>query len=332
MRLGARRNEVLYVVKERPSAGRPCLGARRIPSETVFRRLDVRVQATGHGAPVPGQRSSGQASRQAAQVANSSCGIEVAVAQCVALPRRIVRGLRYMLTRRCAQRGFRLRPSDLTTQSFAYALALAMAKTRVEVHAICVMSNHVHLIVTDVEGRLPEFMRELNRPAAKALNASQGPWENLWAAEPYNQVALPTEAELLDKVAYVAANPAWWRVRALGRASSSGCRPKVPWRSRMCTSARRRPTSRHGASRRPAACAGPTRRGVRASRVACSRASTRRARRSRGTAESSSGGKARHRPALRGSYAGHVLANGADVSRVPAGLPQGARCLARRRP
>jgi hypothetical protein len=69
------------------------------------------------------------------------------------------------------------------------------------------MSNHMHIVITDVEGRLPEFMRELNRPTAKALNASQGQWENLWAAEPYNGVVLPTEEELLDKVAYVAANP-----------------------------------------------------------------------------------------------------------------------------
>lgn len=112
-----------------------------------------------------------------------------------------------MLTRRCAQQGFRLRPSDLTTQIFAYALALAMAKTGVEVHAFCVMSNHIHIIVTDVEGTLPEFMRELNRTTAKALNASQGQWENPCAAEPYNEVVLPTEEEFLDKIAYLAANP-----------------------------------------------------------------------------------------------------------------------------
>lgn len=82
-----------------------------------------------------------------------------------------------------------------------------MARTGVEVHAICIMSNHLHIVITDVEGRLPEFMRELNRPTAKALNAAQGQWENLWAAEPYNAVVLPTEEELLEKVAYVAANP-----------------------------------------------------------------------------------------------------------------------------
>lgn len=125
----------------------------------------------------------------------------------VALPRRIVAGMQYLLTRRCAHRGFRLRPSDLTTQIFGYALALAMARTGVEVHAICVMSDHMHLVITDVHGRLPEFMRELNRMTAKALNAAQGQWENLWSVEPYNAVTLPTEDELLDKVSYVAANP-----------------------------------------------------------------------------------------------------------------------------
>jgi len=140
-------------------------------------------------------------------VRESSSGTDVAAVHVVALPRRIVAGLRYLLTRRCAHRGFRLRPSDLTTQIFAYALALAMAKTGVQVHAICVMSNHLHIVITDVEGRLPEFMRELNRPTAKALNAAHGECENVWAAEPYNAVVLPTEEELLDKVAYVAANP-----------------------------------------------------------------------------------------------------------------------------
>ncbi len=136
-----------------------------------------------------------------------SSGTDVAEVRVVALPRRIVAGLRYLLTRRCAHRGFRLRPSDLTTQIFAYALALAMARTGVQVHAICVMSNHLHIVVTDVEGRLPEFMQELNRSTAKALNAAHGECENLWAAEPYHAEELPTEEELLDKVAYVAANP-----------------------------------------------------------------------------------------------------------------------------
>jgi hypothetical protein len=49
-----------------------------------------------------------------------------------------------MVTRRCSQRTFRLRPSALTNQIFKYCIGLAQAKTGVAVHAACVMSNHHH--------------------------------------------------------------------------------------------------------------------------------------------------------------------------------------------
>jgi hypothetical protein len=40
-----------------------------------------------------------------------------------------------------------------------------------------VMSNHHHLVVTDRRGALPDFLRELHRLTAKAINASQGQWK-----------------------------------------------------------------------------------------------------------------------------------------------------------
>jgi putative transposase len=79
--------------------------------------------------------------------------------------------------------------------------------TGVVVHAVCVMSNHHHLVVTDPRGVLPEFLRELHRLTAKAINASQGQWENLWAAEPCNAARLVTDHDVEDKIAYVVANP-----------------------------------------------------------------------------------------------------------------------------
>jgi REP element-mobilizing transposase RayT len=125
----------------------------------------------------------------------------------VAHPRRIVPGETYLVTRRCYQRTFRRRPRDETNQIFMYCLAFAMQKTGVLLHAACVMSNHHHLVVTDPQGLLPEFLRELHRLTAKAINASQGQWENLWAAEPCNVVRLVTDDDVEDKIAYVAANP-----------------------------------------------------------------------------------------------------------------------------
>jgi putative transposase len=125
----------------------------------------------------------------------------------MAHPRRVVPGETYLITRRCYQRTFRLRPCAETNRIFLYCLAFAAQRTGVVLHAVCVMSNHHHLVVTDVRGVLPEFLRELHRLTAKAINASQGQWENLWAAEPCNAVRLVTDGDVEDKIAYVVANP-----------------------------------------------------------------------------------------------------------------------------
>jgi REP element-mobilizing transposase RayT len=125
----------------------------------------------------------------------------------MAFPRPIRPLVTYMLTRRCYQRTFRLRPSEETNQIFLYSLAWAAAKTGVVIHAACVMSNHHHIVLTDVCGTLPNFARELHRTVAKALNAAQGQWENLWSAEHYHSLELAADEDVIDKIAYVAANP-----------------------------------------------------------------------------------------------------------------------------
>jgi putative transposase len=125
----------------------------------------------------------------------------------VSPPRRIVPGATYLITRRCYQRTFRLRPSPTTNAIFAYCLALALRKTGVTLHAGCVMSDHHHLVVTDVRGVLPDFLRELHRSTAKAINASQGQWENLWSAEQTSVVRLATDQDIIAKIAYVVTNP-----------------------------------------------------------------------------------------------------------------------------
>jgi REP element-mobilizing transposase RayT len=122
-------------------------------------------------------------------------------------PRRIVPGATYLITRRCNQRTFRLRPSPLTTHILSYCLALALEKTGVQLHAACFMSNHHHLVVSDPNGVLPDFIRELHRSTAKAMNTSQGQWENLWSAESCSVVRLVDDHDVVDKMAYVAANP-----------------------------------------------------------------------------------------------------------------------------
>ena len=121
--------------------------------------------------------------------------------------RQIIPGASYLITRRCTQRQFLLVPRRQTVQIIRYCLAYAMSRTGVLVHAVIFMSNHYHIVVTDLFGKLPVFVECLNKLIAKAVNASLGRWENLWASEQASYVRLPDDAAILDKIAYVLCNP-----------------------------------------------------------------------------------------------------------------------------
>ncbi|MCC6746802.1 MAG: hypothetical protein IT371_04030 [Deltaproteobacteria bacterium] len=125
----------------------------------------------------------------------------------MSVPRQVLPGSIYLITRRCTQRQFWLKPCQSTTQVVAFCLAWASELTGVRLHAVCVLSNHLHVVVTDPEGQLPEFMRIAHVYIAKCVNASYGRWENLWSCEPPSAVRLEDDADVLDKIAYCLANP-----------------------------------------------------------------------------------------------------------------------------
>ena len=122
-------------------------------------------------------------------------------------PRQVLPGSTYLLTRRCAHRQLLLRPSTLVNQIFLYCFARAAERTGVLLHALVVMGNHVHAVLTDPDGRLPEFTHWLFEHTAKCRNASLGRWENLWSSESPSEVRLESIHDVLDKVLYVMANP-----------------------------------------------------------------------------------------------------------------------------
>jgi putative transposase len=88
-----------------------------------------------------------------------------------------------------------------------YCLAIAAEHTGVLLHAVCAMSNHWHAVVSDPEARLPEFLERAHRLIARCQNAALGRWENLWSSEKTSVVYLAAEQDVLDKMAYVIANP-----------------------------------------------------------------------------------------------------------------------------
>jgi REP element-mobilizing transposase RayT len=123
------------------------------------------------------------------------------------LPRQIIPGRTYLVTRRCTQRQFLLRPDGKTNRSFEYCLAEAAARTGMWILGWLAMSNHYHAVVHDPHGRLPEFLEQFHKMLAKVLNARWSRWENLWSTEPTSVVYLPTLEDIFDKIVYTLTNP-----------------------------------------------------------------------------------------------------------------------------
>jgi putative transposase len=125
----------------------------------------------------------------------------------VTIPRRVVPGTTYLLSRRTLGRHFYLLPSAELNEIYLYALAHAAAKHGVHIHGFGCMSNHPHEVVTDVRGVLPDFLRDLHREIALAAKQLYGIPENVWSAEPPSAVELHGPAAQLDAVLYTMLNP-----------------------------------------------------------------------------------------------------------------------------
>ena len=134
----------------------------------------------------------------------------------VTRPRCVLPGVTYLVTRRCSERRFFLRPDRRVTAVFEYVLAWCASKHGVQVHAYVAMSNHYHLVLTDVRGSLPAFTQDFHSLVARAVNCLRGRWESFWDPQPTSEVVLLDDAAVVEKIAYVLANPV--RARLVGTA------------------------------------------------------------------------------------------------------------------
>ena len=111
------------------------------------------------------------------------------------------------ITRRTVCRFYLLRPDRELTEGFLYCLAFAAEKFGVQVHAACVMSTHVHLVVTDVRGNYPDFLQCMNRLFANVTKVLRGWGHEVFNAAGPSAVILRTPGAIVDKAAYTIANP-----------------------------------------------------------------------------------------------------------------------------
>ncbi|MGE0785687.1 MAG: transposase [Sandaracinaceae bacterium] len=98
-------------------------------------------------------------------------------------------------------------PDGETEQAFWYCLAFAAREHGILVHAAVLMSNHIHLVITDVRAEAPLFYATLHRLLALCTKARLG-----WPEEVVNKSAtgaheLVSEPAIVKALGYAIANP-----------------------------------------------------------------------------------------------------------------------------
>ena len=113
-----------------------------------------------------------------------------------------------MLTRRVSNRAFLFNPDGRREidQLFLYALAIVAAKHGILIHAACVMSNHIHLVVTDVRGVLPQFLKDFHQYFALSVKAFRGWTTHVFDKRQTGVQHLRTGKAIIKAIAYVIAN------------------------------------------------------------------------------------------------------------------------------
>lgn len=112
-----------------------------------------------------------------------------------------------MITRRCTQRQFLLRPDPETNNAFIYCLAVAAERADVWVSFTAAQSNHHHTGIHDPNGTYPQFTEHFHKLLAKCMNALRGRWENCWSSEHTSVLHLVKPSDVLDKMVYALTNP-----------------------------------------------------------------------------------------------------------------------------
>ena len=139
--------------------------------------------------------------------ANGVQGIDRAADnRCVTPPRLVLAGQRCFVTARAVGRMFKFVPRREVVRLFEYVFALAATRHGMQVHEALCMSNHFHLVMTDVEGRMPEFMRYFDSLLARSLNAMRGSSGSVFEKKP-GRVEVTDDEKTIESAVYTLANP-----------------------------------------------------------------------------------------------------------------------------
>ena len=122
-------------------------------------------------------------------------------------PRQHIPGTTWFITRSIIMQIYLLVPGEKLNNFIYYVLAYVAQKYQIEVHALCVMCNHYHMVVTDTEGKLPKFLQEFNRLVAMGVKTLRRWPDQVWESGPPSKLELAKPKAIVEKIAYTMANP-----------------------------------------------------------------------------------------------------------------------------
>ena len=122
-------------------------------------------------------------------------------------PRRHIAGQVAMLTRRCSERRYFLRPDDYINDVIPFEVGKAATRHGQHVYAVMAMSNHVHFAVGDTTGDRSDFMKDTMSQIARARNCDLDRTGHFWEAGSYGDTVLLDRNAIERKLLYTWLNP-----------------------------------------------------------------------------------------------------------------------------
>lgn len=116
-------------------------------------------------------------------------------------------GTRWFITTRCLESRFFLKPTTALNQRVGFWLATALDRfPGIRLHAVYAASNHLHLIVTDLDGSLSTFggffLGRLAKDVNQLLDRLGPVFHRRFSAEP-----ILDDDALVERIAYLVCNP-----------------------------------------------------------------------------------------------------------------------------
>ena len=123
-------------------------------------------------------------------------------------PRHLPQGYSFHITLRCNSRQF-LIAKGLRRDVLLVVLAKAQAKVPHKLYGVCLMANHLHLLIRpDDASQLPRLMHWVGWYSAMALNRLAGRCGHFWEARYYATAIAPKDhRRVLNTLRYIHANP-----------------------------------------------------------------------------------------------------------------------------